>query len=64
MCFDQDEIIRRRIKALQEEMVYHYNIEQDMQEEKVQSLSQQIDKLVNCLLKASIKKSNNPDPIS
>ncbi len=59
MCLKQEDVIRKNIKVMKEELVNLYTEEQDIQKERVQSLSQKIDRLVNALLKESLKDGDN-----
>lgn len=54
MCQKQEDIIRRNIQMMKKEMHHLYNQDQDIQTERIQHLSQQIDKLINVLLKETI----------
>lgn len=59
MCLTQEDVIRKNIKVMKEELVNLYSEEKDFQKERVQSLSQKIDRLVNALLKESLKDEDN-----
>lgn len=56
MCVQEDDVIQHQIKVMKKELEYLYDREQSIQEEKVQFLSQKLDRLINVMLKRAIKQ--------
>lgn len=61
MCIEREVLIRQDILVMKKQLQTLYNQDQDIQKEKIQRLSQEIDKLVNILLREAVSSKKTGD---